>query len=64
PDRVALAAGGNEFAAAAEAALALGRWEESTRLEFIAANSWSSRFERLLDLALAPKANPQPQLET
>jgi teichuronic acid biosynthesis glycosyltransferase TuaH len=64
PDRIALAAGGNEFADAAEAALALGRWEESERLDFIAANSWSDRFERLLDLALAPKANPQSQLET
>jgi teichuronic acid biosynthesis glycosyltransferase TuaH len=58
PDRVALATSGNEFAAAAEAALALGRWEESERLDFIAANSWSNRFERLLDLALAPESQP------
>jgi teichuronic acid biosynthesis glycosyltransferase TuaH len=58
PDRVALAAGGNEFADAADAALALGRWEESERLNFIDTNSWSSRFERLLDLALAPEGQP------
>ncbi|MGZ4246362.1 MAG: glycosyltransferase [Solirubrobacteraceae bacterium] len=34
-------------------ALAIGRAPEPERLEFIAANSWRSRHDRLLDLALA-----------
>jgi teichuronic acid biosynthesis glycosyltransferase TuaH len=56
PERVALAAGADEFAAAADAALARGRAGETARREFIAANSWSRRFEDLLDLALS--SNP------
>jgi glycosyltransferase involved in cell wall biosynthesis len=52
PERVALAAGADDFAAAAGAALALGRDEEARRHGFIAANSWDRRFEDLLDLAL------------
>ncbi len=52
-DRVVLAANAEGFAAAAGSALGLGRWEESERRGFIAANSWSRRFEALLDLALA-----------
>jgi teichuronic acid biosynthesis glycosyltransferase TuaH len=53
PERVALASGSDDFAAAALAALALGRDDEAGRREFIAANSWSRRFEDLLDLALS-----------
>jgi glycosyltransferase involved in cell wall biosynthesis len=56
PERVALAADAGEFAAAVDAALSRGRAEEAARHEFIAANSWSSRFEDLLDLALS--SNP------
>jgi len=56
PGRVALAAGAGDFAAAATAALARGRAGEAARLEFLAANSWSRRFEDLLDLALS--SNP------
>jgi teichuronic acid biosynthesis glycosyltransferase TuaH len=54
PERVMLARQSEDFAIAAEAALALGRWEEGERWQFIADNSWSRRFEPLLDLALAP----------
>jgi glycosyltransferase involved in cell wall biosynthesis len=57
PDRVRLADSPPEFAAAASAALVLGRWPETERAEFTAANSWSRRFSDLLDLALAPSSS-------
>jgi teichuronic acid biosynthesis glycosyltransferase TuaH len=53
PARVRLAASGEDFGAAASAALELGRWDEERRQEFVAENSWSRRFDALLDLALA-----------
>jgi teichuronic acid biosynthesis glycosyltransferase TuaH len=51
--RVRLVPEGGDFAAAARSALALGRAPEQERLHFLAENSWRSRHERLLDLALA-----------
>jgi glycosyltransferase involved in cell wall biosynthesis len=60
PERVALAADSRDFAAAARQALAMGRWDERRRLDFIAENSWSHRFEALLNLALPD----QPMVET
>jgi len=60
PERVALAADSEDYAAAARQALAMGRWDERRRLDFIAENSWSHRFESLLDLALPD----QPMVET
>jgi glycosyltransferase involved in cell wall biosynthesis len=53
PDRVLLATTRDDFAAAASAALGLDRWDEDARRAFIVESSWSSRFEVLLDLALA-----------
>jgi teichuronic acid biosynthesis glycosyltransferase TuaH len=53
PERTALASTGAEMAEAARRALDRGRWNEASRLAFIAQNSWSRRFERLLDIALA-----------
>jgi teichuronic acid biosynthesis glycosyltransferase TuaH len=50
--RVVLVTDEGEFATAVKAALAIGRAAECERLEFIEANSWRSRHERLLDLAL------------
>jgi teichuronic acid biosynthesis glycosyltransferase TuaH len=65
PDRTVLSPDGAGLAEAARRALELGPWTESARREFIARNAWSSRFDRLLDIALAPAAaaNPQPLLE-
>lgn len=60
PERVGLARDSRDFAAAARQALAMGRWNEHERLDFIAENSWSQRFEALLDLALPD----QPLVET
>lgn len=60
PSRVALARGADDFAAAAEDALARGRWREHERLDFLAENSWSRRFEALLDLALSARPFDQP----
>ncbi len=57
PERVMLASSSADFVAAAEGALGLGHWDEGARREFIAENSWSRRFETLLDLALAPPSN-------
>jgi glycosyltransferase involved in cell wall biosynthesis len=51
--RVLLVAEDGDFAGAARAALALGRAPESARLEFVRANSWRSRHDALLALALA-----------
>lgn len=59
PTRVRLAAGGEDFGVAASAALELGRWDDDSRRQFIDENSWSSRFDSLLDLALAEPSNPQ-----
>jgi hypothetical protein len=53
PERTMLAADGESFGAAAVKALELGRWDEASREDFIVENSWSRRFEALLDLALA-----------
>jgi glycosyltransferase involved in cell wall biosynthesis len=53
PDRVMLAAEAADFGAAAGRALELGHWDEACREDFIAENSWSRRFDALLDLALA-----------
>jgi glycosyltransferase involved in cell wall biosynthesis len=41
-----------DFAAVAEVALALGPAEESQRRAFVEANSWASRHEAILDIAL------------
>jgi teichuronic acid biosynthesis glycosyltransferase TuaH len=50
---VLLVAGGEDYAAAVEAALKRGRAREDTRNAFIARHSWRARHDRLLDLALA-----------
>ncbi len=50
--RVKLVAEGGDFAGAAAEALALGRAREEQRLEFVRANSWRSRHDALLGLAL------------
>jgi teichuronic acid biosynthesis glycosyltransferase TuaH len=52
-NRVVLVPAGGDYAGAVRQALAIGRASEGERLEFIDANSWRSRHERLLDLALA-----------
>lgn len=64
PERVMLARGGEDFGGAASAALDLGRWDEDSRRQFIDENSWSSRFDSLLDLALAEPSNPQDSTST
>jgi glycosyltransferase involved in cell wall biosynthesis len=64
PERVMLAQGAGNFAGAATSALALNRWDEHSRRRFIDENSWSSRFEALLDLALPEPANLQPSTST
>jgi glycosyltransferase involved in cell wall biosynthesis len=51
--RVLLVGEGGDFAGAARQALALGRARERERLEFVRANSWRSRHDALLALALA-----------
>jgi hypothetical protein len=53
PERCALAHGPREFPAAVQRALAVGPSKGPERRVFIAQNGWNSRFERLLDLALA-----------
>jgi glycosyltransferase involved in cell wall biosynthesis len=53
PERTALAQGTEDFVAAVERALALGRCSEDDRIDFIHANAWARRFELLLDVALA-----------
>lgn len=52
-DRVVLAAEPENFVRATRRALALGRAPEAEREAFVHANSWDSRLNRLLDLALA-----------
>jgi glycosyltransferase involved in cell wall biosynthesis len=64
PQRVALAADSRDFGAAANAALSLGRWDEATRLEFIAESSWEQRFEKLLDVALPDAFSSQPSISS
>lgn len=51
--RVALVPPGADFVPAVQRALAIGPADEQERLDFVAANGWSSRFEELLALALA-----------
>jgi teichuronic acid biosynthesis glycosyltransferase TuaH len=51
--RVLLVPEGGDFSAAARRAVALGRAPERERLKFLDQNSWQSRHERLLDLALS-----------
>jgi|SRR4051794_29557696 len=51
--RVTLMPAGGDFAAAVQAALRQGRAPEDERLAFVAANTWRSRHERLIELALA-----------
>lgn len=53
PTRTALAHGADDFVAAVDRALGLGRASEADRLAFIHANTWERRFAHLLDLALA-----------
>jgi teichuronic acid biosynthesis glycosyltransferase TuaH len=53
PQRTALARGTEDFVAAVERALALGRCSEDERIDFIHDNAWARRFELLLDVALA-----------
>jgi glycosyltransferase involved in cell wall biosynthesis len=64
PSRVRLAHRGEDFGMAASAALELGRWDDDSRRQFIDENSWSSRFDSLLDLALAEPSNPQHSTST
>ena len=51
--RVVLAPAGGELAPAVAQALALGPAPEAERLEFVARNAWSRRFDELLSIALA-----------
>jgi teichuronic acid biosynthesis glycosyltransferase TuaH len=53
PARTALAQGATDFPAAVARALAIGRCGERDRIDFIHANAWERRFERLLDVALS-----------
>lgn len=64
PARVMLARDSEDFAAAAVAALKLGRWDEAERRDFIVDNSWSQRFEALLDLALPDALSTPPSTST
>lgn len=64
PERVILARDAEEFGPAAISALELGPWDEDSRRQFIDENSWSSRFESLLDLALPQPSNLQPSTST
>ncbi len=64
PPRVKLAQGGEDFGAAASAALDLGRWDDVSRRHFIDESSWSRRFDSLLDLALTDSPNLQPSTST
>jgi glycosyltransferase involved in cell wall biosynthesis len=64
PERVVLARGGEDFGGAASAALELGRWDDNSRRQFIAENSWGSRFDSLLDLALAEPSALQHSTST
>ena len=52
--RVVLVDAGNDFAVAARRALELGPAPEAERRLFIEHNSWSSRFDQVLDFALSP----------
>jgi teichuronic acid biosynthesis glycosyltransferase TuaH len=54
PSRTALAQGTHDFVDAVRRAVAIGRCTEAERLDFIHANAWERRFERLLDVALEP----------
>jgi hypothetical protein len=49
---VTLVAPGGDIAAAAASAVSAGRAPETLRREFLEGNSWRSRHDRLLDLAL------------
>jgi glycosyltransferase involved in cell wall biosynthesis len=51
--RVALAPAGGRLAPAVAQALALGPATDAERLEFVARNAWSRRFDELLAIALA-----------
>jgi len=53
PTRVTLVAEGADYAAAVRQALAKGRASEAERIDFVQRNSWRTRHEQLLDLALA-----------
>ncbi len=53
--RVVLADAGDDFALAARSALELGPAPEAERRRFIERNSWASRFDEVLDFALAPR---------
>jgi glycosyltransferase involved in cell wall biosynthesis len=52
-DRVVICEAGGDFAATVGRALSLGHASEAERLAFVAANSWSGRHDRILDVALA-----------
>jgi glycosyltransferase involved in cell wall biosynthesis len=64
PSRVRLARDGADFGAAASAALELGPWDDDSRRQFIGENSWSARFDALLDLALSDSPNLEPSTST
>jgi glycosyltransferase involved in cell wall biosynthesis len=51
--RVVLVPASGDYPRGVRAALAMGAASESDRLEFLDANSWRSRHEKVLDLALA-----------
>jgi teichuronic acid biosynthesis glycosyltransferase TuaH len=57
--RLVLAGERDGLVAAVERALAIGPAGESERLRFIAANTWRSRHEQILDLALRPEHESQ-----
>ncbi len=61
PERTVLSPDGAGLAVAVRGALELGAWTETGRRKFIAQNAWSARFDRLLDVALAPESEPNPQ---
>lgn len=56
-DRVSLVPPGDDLVPAVRRALARGRASEAQRRAFVSENSWDHRFDRLLDVALAPAAS-------
>jgi glycosyltransferase involved in cell wall biosynthesis len=57
PERTCLGPPGDGQLEAVRAALALGPWAEPQRRTFIRQQSWSRRFQQLLDVALRPESH-------
>jgi glycosyltransferase involved in cell wall biosynthesis len=57
---VTLVPPGGDFVDGVRQALQRGRADEGARMAFVAAHSWASRQEALLDLALAPEPSATP----